>query len=166
MRVFASLAAWAERASLRIGDAASWLLLAVAGAGIAVLLLRHLLGSGEVSMPPAYVWCTALVMLAGSGVALKTDIDAIFIFRVLSHRARSVLLIGAGLGIVLPWALLLDLFAGSLSLAAPGLIGEPSGLLESLWWRLAIDVGALALGLEALGLFSQGLAGLMQARQS
>jgi len=164
MRFFESLAHLAEGASRRIGDAASWLLLAVAGAGVAVLLLRHVLGSGSVAMPPAYVWCTALVVLAGGGMGLKREAEEVLLLRFLSPKGHAWLKLMGALCVVLPWAALFDLFAGSLSLAAPGLIGEPSGTLENLWWRLAVDVGAVTLGLEGLGLFAQGLAELQAAK--
>jgi TRAP-type mannitol/chloroaromatic compound transport system permease small subunit len=156
MRFFSTLAILAEKACLRIGDAASWLLLAVAGAGVAMFLLRHLLGAGSVAMPPAYVWCSALVVMAGGGLALKAQSESILLFRFLSARSQGWTMILGAVFILLPWAFLLDLFAGSLSLSVPGLIGEVSGTLESLWWRLAVDVGALTLGLEGIGLLAAG----------
>lgn len=164
MPFLVQLAKLAEAASRRIGDAASWLLLAVAGAGVAVLLLRHLLGSGAVGMPPAYVWCTALVMMAGGGMALKREAEKILLFRFLSARGQAAVMVLGALLVLLPWAVLLDLFAGSLSLAAPGLIGDASGTLQSLWWRLAVDVGALTLALEGVSLLAQGLAVLAESK--
>ncbi|MBF0168394.1 MAG: hypothetical protein HQL45_12265 [Alphaproteobacteria bacterium] len=161
MRFFKGLASLAEAASRWIGDGASWLLLAVAAAGVAVFLLRHLLGSGEVALPPAYVWCTGLVMLAGGGMALKRCSEDIRLFRFLSPRQRSAVMVVGALLVLLPWAVLLDLFAGSLSLMAPSLIGQASGTLQSLWWRLAVDVGAISLGLEGIALASQGVAGFL-----
>lgn len=160
MRFFKGLSRLSEQASRRIGDAVSWLLLAVAGAGVAVLLLRHLLGSGEVGLPPAYLWCSGLVVLAGGGMALKRESENAFLSGLLSRRAEAGLLIAGGLCIVLPWAVLLDLFAGSLSFLAPGLIGQPSGTLVSLWWRLAVDAGALTLALEGIGLLARGLSAI------
>lgn len=158
MPFFDRLARTAERASQRIGDAASWLLLAVAGAGMAVLLLRHALGFGSVGLPPAYVWCTALVVMSGGGMALKKmSAEASFLDR-LGDKNQGRLMVAGALAVLLPWALLLDLFAGSLSQLAPGLVGEASGTLESLWWRLAVDAGALTLALEGVGLLFQGLA--------
>lgn len=158
MPFFDRLARIAERACLRIGDAASWLLLAVAGAGMAVLVLRHALGAGAVGLPPAYVWCTALVVMSGGGMALKgLSSDVAFLDR-LGDKNRGRLMVAGALLVLLPWAFLLDLFAGSLSQLAPGLVGEDTGTLESLWWRLAVDAGALTLLLEGLSLLFQGLA--------
>lgn len=158
MSSFERLATLAESASRRIGDATSWLLLAVAAAAVAMFLLRHLLASGDVAMPPAYVWCTALVMMAGGGMALKTEAENVPLFRILPPSGQGWLMLLGALAVLLPWAILLDLFAGSLSLLAPGLIGEPGGLLGSPWWRLCVDAGALTLALEGLGLCAHGLA--------
>jgi TRAP-type mannitol/chloroaromatic compound transport system permease small subunit len=160
-----SLAAMAERACLRLGDAASWLLLAVAGAGVAMLLLRHLLGAGAVDLPPVYVWCSALAVMAGSGLALKAQSESNLLFRFLSPRGQGILMMLGAVFVLLPWAVLLDLFAGSLSLAAPGLVGEASGTLESLWWRLAVDAGAFTMALEAIGLLAGGRALYAEGRR-
>ncbi|TAN51889.1 MAG: hypothetical protein EPN26_08535 [Rhodospirillales bacterium] len=165
MRFLEWLSAWAEALSRRIGDAASWLLLAVAAAGVAVFLLRHLLGFGEVALPPAYVWCTGLVMLAGAGMALKSGSQRILLFHFLPPRLQSIAMAIGALFVLLPWAVLLDLFAGSLSAMAPSLIGQASGTLESPWWRLAVDVGAVAMGLEGIGLAAQGIAGILKSSQ-
>ena len=162
MRLLSGLALLAEKACLRIGDAASWLLLAVAAAGVAMFLLRHLLGAGSVAMPPAYIWCSALVVMAGGGLALKAQSESILLFRFLSPKGQAWTMILGALFILLPWAVLLDLFAGSLSLLAPQLAGEVSGTLESLWWRLAIDVGALSLGLEGISLLAAGAGALVR----
>lgn len=157
---FDKLADAAQNASRKIGDAASWLMLAVAGAGVAMLLLRHLLASGDVGMPPAYVWCTSLVMMAGSGVALKSQADdAPFLAR-LSPSARGWVMILGALTALFPWAVLLDVFAGSLSILFPSVVGETSGTLDSVWWRCCVDVGAFALALEGVGLLAHGVAAL------
>lgn len=165
MSAFDRLAMLAESASRRIGDALSWLLLAVSAAAVAMLLLRHLLASGDVGLPPAYVWCTALVMMAGGGMALKGQADDVLLFRYLKPAAQAWLMILGALLILLPWAIMLDLFAGSLSLLAPSLIGEASGTLESVWWRLCVDAGALTLALEGVGLCAHALAALSSERK-
>lgn len=152
------LAQRAERASRRIGDAASWLLLAVAGAGMAVLLLRHVLGAGSIGLPPAYVWCTALVVMSGGGMAFKRMSAEVAFLSRLGDKNQGRLMAAGAVAVLLPWAFLLDLFAGSLSQLAPGLVGEVGGTLEDLWWRLAVDAGALTLLLEGLSLLFQGLA--------